>query len=170
MGDNLMSRYRAIASFQIWNSVCQTAMDASRALLAARGVATQTREFDEFWSDFATYVRLQHATGQTEAEILAPVEATLSYDIAQWLADGDLTDPSPYRLAEPTRFVFELTDEGRDELHRSLAVWTTHSRGLSKLVTRVKVESQIRHCRPRDPVAMLAARHATSRAGMHVSA
>ncbi len=119
-------------------------------------------DFEQFWGDFHTYVRLQHATGQTEAEILAPVEATLSYDIAGWLADGDPCDPVPYRLPEPTRFIFELTDEGRAELQSSLAVWTTHIRGLSKLVTRVKVESQVRHCRPVDPAAAFPA-HLASR-------
>jgi hypothetical protein len=102
---------------------------------------------------------LQHATGQSEEAILAPVEATLSFDIARWLAEGDLCDPAPYRLALPTRFVFELTEDGRSELQRSLAVWTTHIRGLSKLVTRVKVESQVRRCRPCTKVAYTAARH-----------
>lgn len=29
----------------------------------------------------------------------------------------------------------------------ALAVWTNHIRGLSKLVTRIKVQSQIRACR-----------------------
>ncbi len=153
IGDNLMYRYRAIASFQVWNAVCDTAMNASRELLESRGLTKGNPDFDRFWTDFHTYVRLQHATGQTETEILAPVEAILSYDIAGWLADGDPCDPSPYLLAEPTRFIFELTTEGRAELQSSLAVWTTHIRGLSKLVTRVKVESQVRHCRPVDPAA-----------------
>lgn len=157
IGDNLMYRYRAIASFQIWDAVCRTAMDASRALLEERGVIDDMTDFERFWADFHTYVRLQHATGQTEAEILAPVEATLTYDIATWLAEGDLCDPSPYRLPEPTRFIFELTEEGRAELQSSLAVWTTHIRGLSKLVTRVKVEAQIRRCRPADGIGAFAA-------------
>jgi hypothetical protein len=157
IGDNLMYRYRAIASFQIWNDVCRVAMEGSRALLEARGLAADRPDFDRFWADFHTYVRLQHATGQTEAEILAPAHAVMSYDIAGWLADGEASDPAPYRLAEPTRFVFELTDEGRAELISSLAVWTTHIRGLSKLVTRVKVEAQIRRCRPLDPASMFPA-------------
>ena len=156
IGDNLMYRYRAIASFQIWDSVCHTAMRASRALLEEHGRTDDIPDFNRFWSDFETYVRLQHATGQTEEEILAPVEAVMAYDIGAWLAEGDLRDPSPYRLAEPTRFIFELTDEGRLEMKSSLAVWTTHIRGLSKLVTRVKVEAQVRHCRPADPLASLA--------------
>lgn len=157
IGDNLMYRYRAIASFQIWDSVCRTAMEATRALLDARGVTVNVPDADQFWTDFHTYVRLQHATGQTEADILAPVEAMLTYDIGRWLAEGDLTDPAPYRLAEPVRVVFELTEEGAAELKSSLAVWTTHIRGLSKLVTRVKVESQVRHCRMLDQATMVPA-------------
>jgi hypothetical protein len=31
-------------------------------------------------------------------------------------------------------------------MQSSLAVWTTHIRGLSKLVTRIRVESQVRLC------------------------
>jgi hypothetical protein len=140
-------------------------MDASRELLEERGVAAAQPDFDRFWTDFHTYVRLQHATGQTEAEILAPVEATMSYDIAAWLADGDPCDPSPYLLPEPTRFIFELTEEGRAELQSSLAVWTTHIRGLSKLVTRVKVESQVRQCRALDGTTVFAGHLATAAQG-----
>jgi radical SAM superfamily enzyme YgiQ (UPF0313 family) len=150
IGDNLMYRYRAIASFHIWDAICEAAMAATRTLLEDRGMAAATPSFTEFWQDFTTYVRLIHATGHTEAEILAPATAVLHYDFPAWLAsgDGELADPATFRLDTPTEFVFELSDEGRREMESSLAVWTTHIRGLSKLVTRIKVESQVRACRP----------------------
>ena len=147
IGDNLMYRYRAIASFFVWNAICDAAMSASRALLVARGLAAEIPDFDRFWQDFTTFVRLSHATGDTEEKILAPTAAMLHYDIAAWLASGNLSDPSLYRLMEPTQFVFKLTADGEDELAKALSVWTTHIRGLSKLVTRVRTESQVRQCR-----------------------
>ncbi len=146
LGDNLMYRYRAIASFFIWDAVCDAAMGASRRLLEERGVPDTIPNFDAFWRDFTTFVRLSHATGRTEAEILSPNEALLGYDFASWLASGD-PSPDGYRLPAPAPFVFKLTDDGADELAKALQVWTTHIRGLSKLVTRIRVESQVRQCR-----------------------
>jgi radical SAM superfamily enzyme YgiQ (UPF0313 family) len=145
-GDNLMYRYRAIASFHIWNSVCRTAMEATRTLLLERGVGERIADFDNFWDDFSTYTELQHASGHTVEEVLSPAHATLRYDIAGWLAAGPGTDPSFFRLSEPAEFEFRLSPEGRKELADSLAVWTTHVKGLTKLVTRIRIESQIREC------------------------
>jgi len=143
-----MYRYRAIASFHIWDAICRTAMDASCKLLKERGAADRIANFDLFWADFHCFVGLQHATGRTDEEILGSARAVLNYDFPAWLAEGDVTNPEPYRLPEPRWFVFELTNEGFQEMKSALAVWTNHIRGLSKLVTRIKVESQIRTCRP----------------------
>lgn len=147
IGDNLMYRYRAIASFFVWDAICEAAMQASRTLLESHGVAARIPDFDVFWKDFTTFIRLSHATGDTEARILAPTEAMLHYDFPVWLASGELLDPSAYRLAEPAQFVFKLTEDGAEELTKAIAVWTTHIRGLSKLVTRIRTESQVRQCR-----------------------
>ena len=147
IGDNLMYRYRAIASFFVWQAICEAAMNASRKLLEDRGVHATIRNFDQFWNDFHTFVLNSHATGDTEAAILAPAEVELNYDFPKWLAAGEISDPEPWRLPEPTLFNFELTDEGAEELAKALAVWTTHVRGLSKLVTRIRVESQVKQCR-----------------------
>ena len=158
IGDNLMYRYRAIASFFIWDAVCDAAMQATRTLLEARGAAAAIPDFSLFWADFHTFIRLIHATGTTEEAILAPTEAVLNYDFPAWIAAGDWTDPAPYRLAEPQLFVFALTEEGAREMKMSLATWTTHIRGLSKLVTRIRVESQVRQCVPADGSAGMARR------------
>ena len=53
-------------------------------------------------------------------EMLSSPRATLSYDFPAWLADGVACDPNDYRLPGPTEFIFELTEEGRRELERSL--------------------------------------------------
>ncbi len=150
IGDNLMYRYRAIASFFVWPAICAAAMNASRALLESRGLTAAIPDFDRFWNDFHTWVLLSHATGKTDQEILAPADASLHYDFPAWTADGMPGDPSTFRLARPTQFTFELSEEGSTEMAKALAVWTTHIRGLSKLVTRIRVTSQVRGCRPTD--------------------
>jgi len=147
IGDNLMYRYRAIASFHVWDAVCATALAATRQLFEERGILANFQNFDQFWNEFHKYVRLSHASGRTPQEILSSAEAVLSYDFTAWLADGELHDPEKYRLPAPARFVFELTHDGRREMERSLALYTTHVRGLSKLVTRIKVDAQVRTCR-----------------------
>jgi radical SAM superfamily enzyme YgiQ (UPF0313 family) len=146
IGDNLMYRYRAIASFHLWSEVCDAAMNATRALLEERGVAARIPDFDLFWNDFHAYIKLQHACGHDTRSILSSTRARLNYGFASWIAQGDLADPSAYRYEGPTEVEFRLSDEGRRELESALAVWTTHIRALSKLVTRIKVDWQVREC------------------------
>jgi radical SAM superfamily enzyme YgiQ (UPF0313 family) len=146
IGDNLMYRYRAIASFFLWNDICDAAMDATRALLVEHGADRSIRDFDTFWRDFHTYIKLLHASGRTRDEILASDSADLSYDFPAWLAEEELGDPSRFRLADRHAFEFRLTEEGRRELGSALSVWTTHVRGLSKMVTRINVDWQVRQC------------------------
>lgn len=146
IGDNLMYRYRAIASFHLWDEICDAAMNATRKLLEERGVAQKIPEFHRFWGDFHLYTRLKHAHGHDREQILAPTSAFLQYDIEGWLAGGDLGDPDAYRYPKPTRAEFRLSEEGAREMEAALAVWTTHIKALSKLVTRIKVDWQVREC------------------------
>lgn len=148
IGDNLMYRYRALASFHLWDEVCATAMQATRELLASRGIPDRIANFDEFWADFSAYVRNQHASGFERDEILSSRRATLRYDIRGWLANEELGDPNAYRLPAPTEFEFALSEEGLHELDGALQTWTTHIKGLSKLVTRIKLDWQVRQCNP----------------------
>jgi radical SAM superfamily enzyme YgiQ (UPF0313 family) len=148
IGDNLMYRYRAIASFHVWDAICQVAMDVTRQLLEERGVPASIKDFDLFWADFGTYIRLQHASGRSTEEILGASHVPLHYDFGSWLSQGQSADPNVFRFAEPAEFIFQLSEEGRREMESALGVWTTHIKGLSKLVTRIKVDSQIRLCIP----------------------
>lgn len=148
IGDNLMYRYRAIASFHLWDEVCAVAMAATRKLLEERGVDKKIENFDQFWDDFHTYVRGLHASGRTAEEILAPTEAVLNYDFPAWDADGELADPQPYRLPAPRCFSFELSEEGYRDMQGALSRWTDHIRGLSKMASRFNVDVRIRQCRP----------------------
>ena len=146
IGDNLMYRYRAIASFFEWDEICATAMGATARMLKERGVAQTIDNFDQFWADFTTFIRLRHASGSTEEQILAPASAELHYDFPAWTRRAVLGSPQAYRLPEAEEFEFALTEEGRSEMQSALKVWTTHIRGLSKLVTRIRMDAQIRSC------------------------
>lgn len=155
IGDNLMYRYRAIASFHIWEAVCEAAMGATRKLFEERGLDRKIPDFDVFWSDLATYTRLLHASGRDRQAILSSASAVMHYDLAAFFASGDLTDPAPYRYRKPVPVEFRLTDEGAREMDAALAVWSTHIKALSKLVTRINVDWQVRQCHAvRDEQAM----------------
>lgn len=147
IGDNLMYKYRAIASFLLWDEVCQLAMDATAALLKERGVE-QIEDFDGLWHDLHQYVRARHATGTDLEQLLRPVTAVLRYDVATWIADGAPLQVGPYRLPAPQEFVFRLSPDGARELEAALKVWTSATIGLSKLVTRIRIAAQVRQCQP----------------------
>ena len=146
IGDNLMYRYRAIASFFLWDEICACAMKATRQLLIDRGVADNIPAFELFWTDFSTYLHHLHAAGDSRETILADCSATLSHDIGAWLASGDLTQPADFRLWPPAEFSFKLSEEARRELGSALSVWTLQIKGLSKMVTRINVDWQVRRC------------------------
>ncbi len=144
IGDNLMYKYRAIASFQIWPRMVKSAMDATRRLVEERGAQNRVPDFDTFWENLTAFVRTKHADGKTEEEILSPTEAELQYDIPQWIADGMPLETALYRLPQPETFEFRLTPEGHHEMQAALRVWTPTLKGLTKMVTRIRMAWQIR--------------------------
>jgi radical SAM superfamily enzyme YgiQ (UPF0313 family) len=144
IGDNLMYKYRAKASFFSWEETCAVAMAATRRLLEARGAPAGIPGFDRFWSEFTAHVEASHASGGSIEKILEPVAVKMHLDIPAWIAAGEPADPSDYALDDPASFLFELTEEGAREIEAALAVWTSRLTGLSKLVTRIRVSSQVR--------------------------
>ncbi len=148
IGDNLMYKYRARASFFAWPEVCATAMDTTRRLLLERGAADAIPEFDELWQDLHSYLEHKHAHGTTPDTILAPVHTSLRYDVSAWLEAGMPHDTARFRFAKPQRFVFELPPESAREIQGLFDVWTTSLKGLTKGVTRIRTGAQIRACRP----------------------
>ena len=157
IGDNLMYRYRAIASFRLWDAVCSTAMDSTRRLLERQGVPELHAHFEEFWADLYQFVRLRHASGESPFEILSSKRATLTYDLPRWAADGCPTDFSSYRLSESSEFEFRLSEESAKEMAAALQVWGTQIKSLSKMVTRINVAWQVRDCVPVCSGTMVAA-------------
>jgi radical SAM superfamily enzyme YgiQ (UPF0313 family) len=147
-GDNLMYRYRAIASFFLWDEVCTTAMDATKRLLMERDCHNSIANFDAFWAEFTEYTCLQHASGSTRERILSPSRAAFHYDIPEWIRQAELGDPNNFPLPQPVEFEFRLSTEGCRELAGALDTWTTQAKGLSKLVTRIKMDWQVRECGP----------------------
>jgi len=144
IGDNLMYKYRAIASFQIWPHICAVALSATRKLIEQRGASSIPEEFEEFWSDFHRYVASKHADGRTEEEILSPVTVKMRYDVPRWVSDGMPLEFAAYRLTRPEAFEFALSDEGRQEMAAALKVWTPTLKGLTKMVTRIRMAWQVR--------------------------
>lgn len=157
IGDNLMYRYRAIASFWIWEAVCQTAMDSTRQLLERQAVPAQHPLFDEFWADLHKFVQLRHASGKSTREILSPRRATLRYDFPRWIGEGCPADFGACRLPKPAQFEFRLSEESAREMTAAFQVWGTEIKSLSKLVTRIKVAWQVCECVPVDGARALAA-------------
>jgi len=146
IGDNLMYKYRALASFQIWPEICALAMDTSKRLLQEAEVDEQIPNFEEFWQDLHQFEELKHAHGITADEVVAPAVATLQYDIPDWIADSMPMGTENYRLPAPTTFEFRLSHEGERELRAAMEVWTMSLKGLSKLVTRIQQSWQVRDC------------------------
>jgi radical SAM superfamily enzyme YgiQ (UPF0313 family) len=146
IGDNLMYRYRAIASFFLWPEICHCAMQATRDLLRRRGLTDGIAHFDGFWDDFSTYTLHKHASGSERSQLLDPVVAPLQHDIAAWLSQAELGDPIAFRLPSPRSFVFQLSEDAKRELSAALSVWTLHIKGLTKMVTRINVSWQVREC------------------------
>jgi radical SAM superfamily enzyme YgiQ (UPF0313 family) len=144
VGDNLMHKYRAIASFHIWPAICRCAMDATRKLLMDRGIHHEIPDFDAFWEDLHRFIALTHAHGYTAADILSTTRAYMAYDIAAWFAARSPIDPSPFRLQSPEEVEFRLGEEGARELSAALSSWTDELKGLTKMVTRVQVGWQER--------------------------
>lgn len=148
IGDNLMYKYRADASFFAWPDVCRVGMAATRKLLEHHALDTRIPEFGVFWEDLTRFVEVRHAHGTTPETILAPVEIELRHDLPAWVAAGRPADPSRFRLTRPTPFVAALPDESVREIRGLFDVWTTSLQGLTKGVTRIRSDAQVRQCRP----------------------
>lgn len=144
IGDNLMYKYRARASFYLWPEICAAAMDGTKNLLKQHGFDRQIPNFDHFWDDFHRFVELSHAHGRNHHQILNPVITTLHYDFKEWLINDKLGSPQVYEFSEPRSCEFRLSSEGEQELDSALAVWTCELKGLTKLVTRIRTTSQVR--------------------------
>lgn len=148
IGDNLMYKYRALASFFIWPELCRAALNATRGLLISHGAASEIEDFEMFWRDFSRFVENKHAHGSTAEHLLSPVRTALRYNIAGWLALAQSLpkDITRFRLEREQECEFRLTPEGAREIEAALQVWTTSLKGLTKGVTRIRPVAQVREC------------------------
>lgn len=157
LGDNILHKHNALATFYLWPDICKLAMDLNRKLLIKAGADKEIPQFEEFWEDFHRFVEMRHAWGRTEEQILSPVRAKLRYDFPAWLAAGLPKDPSPFRSEEPVEFQFQLSPESKHGLEIALQVWTTSIKGLTKMVRRIQRGWQERECTPISESARVAA-------------
>jgi hypothetical protein len=153
IGDNLMYKYRAVASFFRWNEVCALACSKTKLLLRERGAAGQIADFDQVWADVNRYVHAKHASGTDVNDLGQPVELSFRYNVPAWLAAGAPADTEAYRFDSPHQFVFTLSSENVRELDGALKVWSSRSIGLSKLITRIRYSAQVRDCQDMSVVA-----------------
>jgi radical SAM superfamily enzyme YgiQ (UPF0313 family) len=156
IGDNLMHKYRAIASFHIWPEIFELGAKAARELLVEHGIELQLHGFEAFWSDFTQYVFHSHAHGNNIEEVVASRKVLQVYDIKKWIEGGAPKNPEPYLLHEPQEYEFKLSEAGARELRKAFQVWTSDIKGLSKLVTRIQLAWQVRTCTPTAEVASAA--------------
>ena len=147
IGDNLMYKYRANASFFVWPEICRMGMAATRRLIEERALDTDIPDFAIFWEDLTRFVEAKHAHGTTPDTILAPVRLRLRYDLPAWIEAGRPTHPGRFRLPEPTSFEAALPVDSAHEIQSLFDVWTTSLKGLTKGVTRIRAEAQVRECR-----------------------
>jgi len=146
IGDNLMYKYRARASFYLWPEVCATGMAALKKVALAHGAAERIPGFDSFWQDFTAYVRARHAHGENEDAILEPVSVSLRHDFAAWVEAGRPLEVGAYHHSDLRPYLFALSEDGARELKAALDVWTCTLKGLTKLVTRIQLAWQVRGC------------------------
>jgi radical SAM superfamily enzyme YgiQ (UPF0313 family) len=146
IGDNLLNKYRARASFLLWPQVCQLATKVVRELVLNQTSDKLDAGFDLFWDDLCRFVEYRHAYGETLDDILTPVNCQLRYDISQWISDGHPKDFSTYKLKTPKSFLFKLTEISAREIRNAIDTWSTDLCGLTKVARHLKVTSQVRQC------------------------
>lgn len=156
IGDNLMHKYQAIASFHIWPEICNLAFAVTRSLIEAKGRQSEIPGFDEFFANFHRYLLNQHAHGRTVEEILSPGQTALTYEVDRWIEEGMPLDVQAFRLPEPAEFRFVLDDEAERGLFSALSTWSSDIRGLTKMMKRIRVFWLVRTCRRAFPVPVTA--------------
>ena len=144
IGENLMYKYRATASFLIWPKICAMAGRAFRKILLERGAGDAIQAFEDVWQDFHQYLKLQHAHGPDIDQIAQPVRGEFRYDIAAWIAAEMPEATLAFRFPEPVTIEFSLTEAGEDGLRAAFRVWSSRIQGLAKLVTRISTQWQVR--------------------------
>jgi hypothetical protein len=152
-GDNLMYKYRALASFFEWSQVSGVALATTLRLLVERGAEREIADFARVWEDFERFQCLKHAHGRTVEEILAPGTAVFRYDVAGWLGAAMPADTAAFRLEPEQQLEFRLSEAGERELRSALQVWSTNLKGLTKMVTRIRNVAQLRAPRRVDAVS-----------------
>jgi radical SAM superfamily enzyme YgiQ (UPF0313 family) len=143
-GQNLLFGCRAVATFHLWPQICQLAMQESKERIRSLPEGATIPDFDEFWANLTEFVFLQNVHGFTTEQMLKSAETEMIYDIPAWLAAGKPKDLSPFKLSRPAIMRFQLSPESRRELESALHVFTESVRGLSKMLSRIRLACLVR--------------------------
>lgn len=139
IGDNLMNKYRAIASFHLWPELNAMALEAILGLLP-----TASPGLTGFWSDFSRFSHFRHAHGHSREEILMSAQCDLSHDIPAWIEADCPADFARFRFSQPQRFDLSLSAEGTRELGNALDTWGLDIHGLTRAARHLRVTCQQR--------------------------
>ena len=143
VGDNLIHKYRAMASFYFWPEACACVMEATLDLLQEAGVPAKWPGFETLWNDFHRFIQYRHAWGRNRDAILSTINCVFDYDIAEWLSAGCPENTEPFRMPGQ-EFEFRLSAESAQDLEEAFEMWTDSLSGLTKMVARLKVGRQNR--------------------------
>jgi len=146
IGDNLLNKFRAIASFLLWPQICQLMIRAVKGLIVTHGSEKLDLDIELFLDDLYRYIESRHACGWTLDEIISPVSCELQYDIPRWVACGYQKILTPYKLEKPKTFLFKLSENGAKEIRDSIETWSADLQGLTRVARYIKLTSQVRQC------------------------
>ena len=97
LGDNVMNKFRAVASFLVWPEVCEMVTKVIKRLILTQGSDELDPEFELFWKDLCLFVKSKHADGRSVDDVLLPLKCQLNYDFSRWIDDGYPRNVSSYK-------------------------------------------------------------------------
>jgi radical SAM superfamily enzyme YgiQ (UPF0313 family) len=137
IGDNLVYKYRAIASFLMWPSVCQLVFRETKHALLSRSRIRMEPGFHEFWADVERFYTARYAHGQSSEDLLRDHYEHLNYNVGKWLSEGCDDNVSKYMFPAPVKLRFYLSESNRRNVEGALNIWSFNPKSISMLVRRV---------------------------------
>jgi hypothetical protein len=144
MGDNLLYKYTAMASFLEWPAICDCAIAAAKKLIGEQVDAINGEAAEAFWDDLHAWLLLTYVSGKSRDEILHSKAARFKFDIARWVSDDCPQDVTPYALPAPVDIWFALSPVNRKNIEAALNVWDYDIKTFSMLVKRMHMSWHVR--------------------------
>lgn len=138
IGDNLMYKYRAIASFWHYDSVCDIVYQTIWELLEQNeSPMLDDPEFKVFWEDWKSHSLYSHAHGKTVDEVLSAKKHVFHFDIRNWLVNETAENFASVKLSQPQTTMFVLDEEKQDHLSGAFKIWDYQLKSMPMIVKRI---------------------------------